>query len=200
MSKQTTYQKKTVVTSQSSPARSTEVVKKEVPVVQMQKAVPVEQGVSKKDDSSPATKGGLLSVLIGLPISAALFVAFFGFILPKSIELLSGQSGQSGNVEGPASPAPLVSSNYVGTSPAQSVETSPNPESSAETGQLENSTTALVFDPPSNIRSLPDGPVLCSVKDKVRIPLKGKEGDWWKTDYCGELGYIHDGQISLEME
>ena len=54
---------------------------------------------------------------------------------------------------------------------------------------------AIVFDPPSNIRSTPNGNILCSVTSRGTIPIQGREGDWYKTDYCGSLGYIHQGQI-----
>lgn len=54
---------------------------------------------------------------------------------------------------------------------------------------------AIVFDPPSNIRSTPNGNILCSVTSRGTIPIKGREGDWYQTDYCGSLGYIHKGQV-----
>lgn len=54
---------------------------------------------------------------------------------------------------------------------------------------------AIVFDPPSNIRSTPNGKILCSVTSRGSIPIQGVEGDWYKTDYCGALGYIHKGQV-----
>jgi hypothetical protein len=53
----------------------------------------------------------------------------------------------------------------------------------------------LVFDPPSNVRTSPNGPVLCSVRSRRSINLLGRQGDWYITDVCGERGYIHQGQI-----
>ncbi|MCX5943843.1 MAG: hypothetical protein NTZ53_00715 [Cyanobacteria bacterium] len=54
---------------------------------------------------------------------------------------------------------------------------------------------AIVFDPPSNIRSKPNGDILCSITSKGTIPIQQKEGDWHKTDYCGSTGCIHKGQV-----
>jgi len=56
---------------------------------------------------------------------------------------------------------------------------------------------AIVFDPPSNIRSTPNGNILCSVTSRGSIPVQGQDGDWYKTNYCGSLGYIHKGQVKF---
>ena len=53
----------------------------------------------------------------------------------------------------------------------------------------------LVFDPPSNIRATPNGAILCSVTSRGSIPIQGREGNWYRTDFCGTPGYIHRGQI-----
>jgi len=62
---------------------------------------------------------------------------------------------------------------------------------------VSSSGAAIVFDPPSNIRSSPNGNILCSVTSRGSIPIQGKEGDWYTTDYCGSVGYIHKGQIKF---
>ena len=67
--------------------------------------------------------------------------------------------------------------------------------SSGDAPTVSSSGAAVVFDPPSNIRSTPNGSILCSVTSRGTIPIQGREGDWYKTDYCGSLGYIHKGQI-----
>lgn len=54
---------------------------------------------------------------------------------------------------------------------------------------------AIVFDPPSNIRSSPNGAILCSVTSRGTISIQGRSGDWYRTDFCGSPGYIHQGQI-----
>ncbi|KZR93117.1 hypothetical protein MITS9509_00994 [Synechococcus sp. MIT S9509] len=56
--------------------------------------------------------------------------------------------------------------------------------------------SAMVDDPPSNIRATPNGKILCSVTVKdQRIPILEKDGEWFKTDYCGSTGYIHQNQV-----
>jgi hypothetical protein len=57
---------------------------------------------------------------------------------------------------------------------------------------------AIVFDPPSNIRTSPSGsaPILCSVQAKTTINIQENEGNWYSTDVCGgRIGYIHRSQI-----
>lgn len=57
--------------------------------------------------------------------------------------------------------------------------------------------------PPSNIRTAPDGKILCTVKDKARITIRGtsnikdKNGEWLYTDYCGQIGFIHSTQVQM---
>jgi hypothetical protein len=54
---------------------------------------------------------------------------------------------------------------------------------------------AIVFDPPSNIRSAPNGGILCSVKGKTTINIYGSNGSWYNTDVCGTMGVISADQI-----
>jgi len=62
---------------------------------------------------------------------------------------------------------------------------------------VSSSGAAIIFDPPSNIRSTPNGNILCSVTSRGSIPIQGREGDWYRTDYCGSMGYIHKGQVKF---
>jgi len=62
---------------------------------------------------------------------------------------------------------------------------------------ISTSGAAIVFDPPSNIRTTPNGGILCSITSKGTIPIQGKRGDWYETDYCGSPGYIHKGQVKF---
>ena len=57
---------------------------------------------------------------------------------------------------------------------------------------------AVVFNPPSNIRSVPNGQIICSVQSKTTINVYGQNNGWYKTDYCGQ-GYIHQSQVSLQQ-
>lgn len=60
---------------------------------------------------------------------------------------------------------------------------------------ISSSGVAIVFDPPSNIQSTPNGGILCSVTSRGTIPIQGKVGEWYLTNYCGSPGYIHSGQV-----
>jgi hypothetical protein len=66
---------------------------------------------------------------------------------------------------------------------------------SGRAGQSPGPGVAIVFDPPSNVRSTPNGAIQCSVRAKQTINIYGKEGQWYLTDYCGSTGYIHEGQV-----
>ena len=55
---------------------------------------------------------------------------------------------------------------------------------------------AWVADPPSNIRATPNGKILCSVTIKdQKLSILSKDGEWFKTNYCGSTGYIHQDQV-----
>lgn len=54
---------------------------------------------------------------------------------------------------------------------------------------------ARVFDPPSNVRTSPNGSALCSVRNITDINIYSSTGDWYYTDVCGEMGVIHSSQI-----
>jgi hypothetical protein len=56
---------------------------------------------------------------------------------------------------------------------------------------------ALVFDPPSNIRSSPNGSILCSVRSRTYIDVYGRSGQWYSTDFCGSPGFIHQTQLKF---
>jgi hypothetical protein len=57
--------------------------------------------------------------------------------------------------------------------------------------------TALVFDPPSNVRTSPGGSILCSVEASTYINTYGHSGSWYRTDACGEMGVIDISQIQF---
>jgi hypothetical protein len=58
-----------------------------------------------------------------------------------------------------------------------------------------NATTAVVFDPPSNVRTEPGGDILCSVRSQTAINIYGSTGSWYYTDACGRMGVINSSQI-----
>jgi hypothetical protein len=55
--------------------------------------------------------------------------------------------------------------------------------------------SAMVFSPPSNVRTTPDGDVLCSIGSRRMINIYGSSGDWYYTDACGRMGVVHSSQI-----
>ena len=55
--------------------------------------------------------------------------------------------------------------------------------------------SAIVFDPPSNVRVSPNGAILCSVQRKTTINIYGSSGSWYNTDICGTMGVISRDQI-----
>ena len=57
------------------------------------------------------------------------------------------------------------------------------------------SQTAYVFNPPSNVRTSPNGSVLCSIDYPTDITIYGHTDSWYYTDACGAAGVIHSSQI-----
>jgi hypothetical protein len=56
---------------------------------------------------------------------------------------------------------------------------------------------AYVFAPPSNVRTSPDGDILCSVDTQKMIETYGSQGVWFYTNVCGKMGIIHSSQIKF---
>lgn len=57
--------------------------------------------------------------------------------------------------------------------------------------------TAYVFAPPSNVRVTPNGRLLCTVRSPITINIYDTQGEWYSTDVCGSMGWIHDSQVSF---
>ncbi|MEA5489446.1 MULTISPECIES: hypothetical protein [Pseudanabaena] len=55
----------------------------------------------------------------------------------------------------------------------------------------------VVFDPPSNVRSSPNGSIVCTIRELTAIELSGGVvGDGWlRTNFCGRGGVIHRSQV-----
>ena len=63
---------------------------------------------------------------------------------------------------------------------------------------IEKQGVAIVFDPPSNVRNTPNGGIICSVREVGNIDLYGTpKNGWYRSDICGEMGYIHKSQIQF---
>lgn len=63
-------------------------------------------------------------------------------------------------------------------------------------------TTAVIIDPPTNIRAAPNGTIICVARTRGTIVnilgstgVTDNNGTWYYTDYCGRQGVIHSTQI-----
>ena len=56
---------------------------------------------------------------------------------------------------------------------------------------------AVVFAPPSNVRTSPNGPILCTLEQTGSLNIYGSTDSWYYTDACGPFGVIHSSQIRL---
>ena len=70
-------------------------------------------------------------------------------------------------------------------------------ESLLQRANAQFASQAIVFDPPSNVRATPNGTLICSVTSQRNINIYGSTNQWYKTDACGKIGYIHQSQIQL---
>jgi hypothetical protein len=66
---------------------------------------------------------------------------------------------------------------------------------SSISNSIVDSWKAFVIDPPSNVRTSPNGNILCSVKTFATINVYGSVNSWYYTDVCGRIGLIHSSQI-----
>lgn len=71
-----------------------------------------------------------------------------------------------------------------------------------QTLPTQSATTAVIIDPPSNIRSAPNGTVICVARTRGTVVnilgstgVSDNNGTWYYTDYCGRQGVIHSTQI-----
>jgi hypothetical protein len=72
----------------------------------------------------------------------------------------------------------------------------------AQTPASSSATTAVIIDPPTNIRATPNGAVLCVARTRGAVVnilgstgVYDNNGSWYYTDYCGRQGVIHSSQI-----
>jgi hypothetical protein len=75
-------------------------------------------------------------------------------------------------------------------------------EAAQTTPKSSDATTAVIVDPPSNIRSAPNGAVQCVARTRGTVVnilgstgVYDNNGSWYYTDYCGRQGVIHSSQI-----
>lgn len=68
-------------------------------------------------------------------------------------------------------------------------------KSSSSNSVISGAGSAIVIDPPSNVRNVPNGKIICSVNEESAIKIYGSSGDWYNTDICGSMGVIHKSQL-----
>jgi len=78
---------------------------------------------------------------------------------------------------------------------AKKKETAPTPKTSS-------ATTAVIIDPPTNIRAAPNGTIICVMRQRGTVVnilgstnVTDNNGTWYYTDACGRQGVIHSSQI-----
>lgn len=71
----------------------------------------------------------------------------------------------------------------------------PSPEATSEPTPepTPDNNRAVVFNPPTYIRTEPNitGSILCPVRTVTTIKIYEATNGWYKTDFCGSIGYIH---------
>lgn len=105
----------------------------------------------------------------------------------------------------PAVPGPGASSGSGGAPASQPVagggQQALETGSAASNPSVSSSEYAIVFDPPTNVRVGPStgSAVECSVTAKTTIRILGLEGNWYRTDVCGngQSGYIYRNQVKF---
>jgi hypothetical protein len=108
-----------------------------------------------------------------------------------------GSAASSTPSDGSAAPA---ATNQAATNPVTNPPSNPatNPATNPAISSYEY---AIVFDPPTNIRVEPTtgADVQCSVTAKASIKILGSEGNWYRTDICGDgkVGYIYRNQVKF---
>jgi hypothetical protein len=69
--------------------------------------------------------------------------------------------------------------------------------SSSRPNSIVHSEEAFVFEPPSNVRTSPNGSIICVVTIPSVINIYGSTNSWYYTDVCGRKGVIHSSQIQF---
>ncbi len=70
------------------------------------------------------------------------------------------------------------------------------------TPKTSSATTAVITDPPTNIRATPNGTIICVIRQRGTVVnilgstgVTDNNGTWFYTDACGRQGVIHSSQI-----
>ncbi|MCV3212987.1 hypothetical protein OGM63_05500 [Plectonema radiosum NIES-515] len=70
----------------------------------------------------------------------------------------------------------------------------------APLANAQSTQSAVVIDPPSNVRVKPNGGIICAIRSQASIAVSDYRNGWYKTDACGRSGFIHQSQIRLQSD
>jgi hypothetical protein len=147
-------------------------------------------------------------------LSGVLGLLFIGgaLLLNRPAGSAGGQAAGNNSASNSSSGAPAAAPNSA-PSPGGSAGSSGSPSAqpaaagaaasnpSVSNSSISSSEYAIVFDPPTNVRVGPStgSDVQCSVTAKTTIRILGLEGNWYRTDVCGngQTGYIYRNQVKF---
>jgi uncharacterized protein YgiM (DUF1202 family) len=150
--------------------------------------------VAEVDSPVSNTPVRLLSGILGLGFIAG------ALILNRTAAPVSAPAAASSTAGSSAPAAPPASgSGSPGSGQASAAGSGGSP--SGANPAVSSSEYAIVFDPPTNVRSeaTTSSDVLCSVTARTTIRILGAEGKWYRTDVCGngQVGYIYSNQVKF---
>jgi Bacterial SH3 domain len=158
--------------------------------------------VAEVDSPVSSTPVRLLAGLLGLAfIAGALLLNRAG--VPPDDNPHAGNSGGSSTPASSSGPAGGSGAPAVGqqASKPDSGQGAPPGAQQGSNAAISSYEYAIVFDPPTNIRLGPatSSNVLCSVTAKTTIRILSTEGNWYRTDVCGngQTGYIYRNQVKF---
>jgi hypothetical protein len=96
-------------------------------------------------------------------------------------------------------PQSQATRNLISTACRIAINSQYRQSNQSQQSQQTREKTWIVYDPPSNVRSSPNGEVLCTISDKRRVQISGNPvNGWYRTPACeGADGWIHESQIKV---
>lgn len=144
-----------------------------------------------------------MHVFIGLLIAALLAAMYLIFSLNNNQKTKEASvTAPTESVVTPAQPA-VVTAKPIEATPMPTVPVAPV-QGAVPAVTTQSVRTAYVYDPPSNVRTSPTGPILCVLSQRTNINVYGYAGvtwdnsrkvTWYSTDACGPMGVIAYSQI-----
>lgn len=162
--------------------------------------------VAEVDSPVSSTPVRLVAGLLGLVFIAGALVLNWTGVPPAD----NGHGGNPGGSQTSASSSGQAAGSGAQAAGQQAAKQDSGPDSGQDSGQnaqpgpnpaISSYEYAIVFDPPTNIRVGPavSSDLLCSVTAKTSIRILGTEGNWYRTDACGngKTGYVYRNQVKF---